>query len=384
MSNPKYLIIISGPTASGKTGLSLELAQHYDTEILSADSRQFYRELTIGTAKPTPDELAKAPHHFINSLSIQMPYSVGDYEKQALTLLDQLFQKKDIVLLVGGSGLFIKAVSEGLDAFPKIPTSIRTELNQLYEEQGIQVLQQELQEVDPEYYQRVDLNNPKRLIRALEVFRHTQKPFSQYRKQQSKSRSFFPIYLQMNWPRETLYARINQRVDLMIKNGLVDEVAALQAYESLNALQTVGYQEFFPYLRGDYGLEDAVELLKRNSRRYAKRQMTWNRRLPYWKHFHPSETNLIKKYLKWSMEGHQSFFWKKENEAKHTISMGIRKPDQSTTIFNGIVKKNSCTLSYNSNHGSLVDTDTQQLLLHEIEQRNIDRSIRWELPPPWK
>ncbi len=285
----KYLVVIGGPTASGKTGVAIALAQHYQTAILSADSRQFYREMHIGTAKPTVEEQAAAPHYFVDFLSIEQSYSVGDFERDALAQLDVLFQQHDLVLLCGGSGLYIKALCEGLDQFPEVPPAIRQELQQVYAEQGIEALQEELQRVDPIYYAQVDLHNPQRLMRALEVCRASQRPYSSFRKQKSAKRSFQPIYLRLDWERSQLYDRINQRVDLMIEQGLEAEAKALYPMRVLNALQTVGYQELFDYFDGTISLEEAIELIKRNSRRYAKRQMTWLRRDTHWKPFAPEQ-----------------------------------------------------------------------------------------------
>jgi len=293
----KYLLVIGGATATGKTALSIQLAQHYQTVILSADSRQFYREMNIGTAKPTPEELAQAPHYFINSLSITQPYSVGDYERDALALLEKLYQQHDLVILTGGSGLFIRAVCEGLDDFPAIPDTIRQNIQKLYEKEGLEGLQMILQEVDPDYYEEVDLQNPVRLMRALEVYQTSGKPFSHFRNQPSPPRPFLPIYIKLEMPREQLYARINQRVDQMMEAGLLEEVRALLPYRALNALQTVGYQELFDYLDGKTDLDSAVALITQNSRRYAKRQGTWFRKRPHWKGFKANDVGGIKDFV---------------------------------------------------------------------------------------
>jgi tRNA dimethylallyltransferase len=223
----KYLIVIVGATASGKTSLGIRLAQKYDTVILSADSRQFYREMSIGTAKPTEEELVAAPHHFIDNLSIHDKYSVGDYEKEAITLLDEIFETKDVALMVGGSGLFIKSVLEGLDEFPDVPNEIKEKLIQLEKEEGIEALQNMLKEKDPNYFSEVDIHNPHRLIRALSVIEASGKPFSSFRNQAAKKRNFQAIIIQLDWEREKLYERINQRVDLMLEAGLLDEVKSL-------------------------------------------------------------------------------------------------------------------------------------------------------------
>ncbi|WP_233752606.1 tRNA (adenosine(37)-N6)-dimethylallyltransferase MiaA [Flavilitoribacter nigricans] len=299
----KYLLVVGGATASGKTGFAIQLARHFQTEIVSADSRQFYREMQIGTAKPTPEELSEAPHHLIGHISIETAYSVGDYEQEALRLLDDLYEKHKVVILCGGSGLFIKALCEGLDQFPEVPAEITAELQAAYEEHGLAFLQSELQAADPEYYGEVDQQNPRRLLRALSVIRASGKPFSSFRKQQPKSRDFTPVYLQIDWPREQLYARINQRVDLMLAAGLVEEARQLYAYRHLQALQTVGYQELFDHFSGLISLEEAVELIKRNSRRYAKRQLTWFRRDGFWEKFHPDDLQKALHYIGQKIEG---------------------------------------------------------------------------------
>lgn len=293
----KHLIVIAGPTASGKTSLGIRLAQKYDSAILSADSRQFYREMSIGTAKPTEEELAAAKHYFVDNLSIHDEYSVGDYEREAIDLLNDVFARKDVALIVGGSGLFIKAVLEGLDEFPDVPNEVKENLIVLEKEKGIEVLQNMLKEKDPAYFSEVDIHNPHRLIRALSVIEVSGKPFSSFRNQAPKERGFSPIIIQLEWEREELYDRINRRVDLMLEAGLLDEVASLLPLKHLNALQTVGYQEFFDYLDNKITKEEAIRLVKRNSRRYAKRQMTWLRKMENTKAFHPSDWNGIAAYL---------------------------------------------------------------------------------------
>jgi tRNA dimethylallyltransferase len=298
----KYLIVIGGATATGKTSLSIQLAQYFQTEILSCDSRQFYREMTIGTAKPDAVELHAASHHFIDYLSIEQDYTVGDFERDALILLEKLFQEKDVLIMVGGSGLFIRALCQGLNEFPEVPNSIREELNNLFEREGIEALQNELKQSDREYYEEVDLQNPVRLIRALGVCRVSGQPFSDFRKQKQKTRFFTPIYVLAEMDREVLYDKINRRVDLMLKKGLVEEAKSLFPHRHLNALQTVGYQEFFEYFEGLISLEEAIELVKRNSRRYAKRQMTWFRKDGFWKGFSSSEVDSVIDYIKSQME----------------------------------------------------------------------------------
>lgn len=297
-----FLLVIGGPTASGKTDVAIRLAQHYDTVILSADSRQFYREMSVGTAKPEAAQLAQVRHYFIDSLSIHDPYSVGDFERDALALLTVLFRQHQVVLLTGGSGLFLKALCEGLDEFPETPLSVRQEVEAIYREQGLEVLQQQLKEADPEYYAQVDLHNPHRLIRALAVFRASGKPFSSFRKKAAVKRDFRPIFLELSWDRAALYERINKRVDLMLDNGLESEARQLYPWKNLPALQTVGYQELFSCFDGAISREVAIEQIKQHSRNYAKRQLTWSRRDGYWKHFHPSEWSDILQYLHFSMQ----------------------------------------------------------------------------------
>jgi tRNA dimethylallyltransferase len=274
----KKLIVIAGPTAVGKTAISIKLAQELKTEIISADSRQFYREMSIGTAKPNTEELSLAKHHFIDSNSITDNFTVGDFEKQALILLDELFRTHNYVIITGGSGLFIQAVTQGFDELPVAGPIIRTRLNQELTENGIQYLQEKLKTADPIYYSQVDLNNPQRLIRALEVFEATGKPFSFYRKASINKRPFESIKIVLNLPREVLYERINQRVDVMISQGLVEEVRSLLQQRHLNALNTVGYSEMFDYFDGKTDLDTAISLIKQNTRRFAKRQLTWFRK----------------------------------------------------------------------------------------------------------
>lgn len=302
MPQQKYLIVVGGATASGKTSLAIELAQQLDTAILSCDSRQFFREMTIGTAKPTTEELAAAPHHFINSLSVEEEYNVGDYERDALQCLDELYVEKETAILTGGSGLYIQAVCEGLDVFPDVPRSIRDAIEQLHEEEGIAPLQAELQASDPTYYAKADIQNPHRLIRALSVCRVSGQPFSSFLNQPKPKRRFTPIFILLEWERALLYERINQRVDKMLEEGLLEEARQLFPFRENTALQTVGYQELFEYFEGNCSLETAIELIKRNSRRYAKRQMTWFRRDARWKSFLPQETSEIKAFIAAAMK----------------------------------------------------------------------------------
>ena len=274
------LLCVVGPTAIGKTALAVQLAQHFNTEIISADSRQFFKEMHIGTAVPSPEELAAAPHHFIQHLSITDSYSVGDFERDATVLLDELFKKYPVAVMVGGSGLYVDAVTKGLDEFPEIAPGVREELNKQFKSEGIASLQDELQQKDPEYYSEVDLQNPHRLIRALEVIRQTGNTFSSFRNQQPKQPAFKTIKLGLTAERELIYDRINRRVDIMMQEGLLQEVKGLLSFKDLNALQTVGYRELIGHLETDIPLQDAIDAIKQNTRRFAKRQLTWFKKDP--------------------------------------------------------------------------------------------------------
>ncbi len=276
--NPKILWSIVGPTGIGKTALSIELAKNLKTEIISCDSRQFYKELKIGTAAPSSEELSLVTHHFIGNLSIAQDYSVGDFEKDALRKINELFNKYDQLIMVGGSGLYEKAVNEGLDNFPDIDSKVREDLMVEIQEKGLSYLQEELKKNDPEYYSQVDYNNPVRVMRALEIFRGTGKPYSSFRKNLVEKRNFTSVKIGLTASRDLIYDRINKRVDLMMEKGLLEEVISLQSYRHKNALQTVGYKELFDYLDGNSSLEFAIDEIKKNSRRYAKRQLTWYRR----------------------------------------------------------------------------------------------------------
>ena len=289
----KNLIVIVGPTAIGKTGLSIKLAKHYNCEIVSADSRQFYQEMSIGTAKPTAQEMDGIPHHFINNISIHQNYTAGDFEKEAIKLLKQLFLKNDTVVLVGGSGLFVNAVCHGLDEIPS-NLEIRNQLMNEFEKDGLESLQKELKTADPKYFEEVDIQNPHRVIRALEVCRTSGKPFSQFLNKQPKKRPFKSIWIGLNLDRETVYKNINSRVDLMIKNGLLEEVKALEENKGLSCLKTVGYQEFY---QKESNQEKAIELVKQNTRRFAKRQITFFKRNKEIKWFEPTQLDNIIEYI---------------------------------------------------------------------------------------
>ncbi|MBC8756183.1 tRNA (adenosine(37)-N6)-dimethylallyltransferase MiaA [Kordia sp. YSTF-M3] len=274
----KYLISIVGATAIGKTALSIQLANHFNTAIISCDSRQFFKEMTIGTAVPSKEELSAAEHHFIQHISIFDSYNVGQFEKDAIEKLHELFQQHDIVIMVGGSGLYVDAVLKGLDEFPKVDPKIREDLNQQLETDGIESLQQQLLQLDPTYYERVALGNPHRLIRALEICIGSGKPYSSFLKDKTADRNFTAIKVGLTADRPIMYNRINQRVDIMMEEGLLEEAKALYPHKALNALQTVGYRELFEYLDGNYTLDFAISEIKKNTRRFAKRQGTWFRK----------------------------------------------------------------------------------------------------------
>lgn len=296
-TDPKYLILVVGPTAVGKSDLCLNLAKKFETEILSCDSRQFYREMNLGTAKPSPEELAEVPHHFINTLSIVDSYDVRKYEAEALQLLDRLFKTKQVVLMTGGTGLFASAIANGLDEIPDVSPEIRVDLIQELEEKGLAWLQGAVEEVDPEFYAQVDRSNPQRLMRALEIWRGTGLKFSSFRIKNKVNRPFEIVKIGLDRPREELYQRIDQRMELMLRGGLFKEAEGLFDRRNLNALQTLGYTEIFDFLEGKYDEKEMIRLLKRNSRRYAKRQLTWFRKDPLIRWFHPAQEQEILGYL---------------------------------------------------------------------------------------
>lgn len=296
-TDPKYLILVVGPTAVGKSDLCLNLAKKFETEILSCDSRQFYREMNLGTAKPSPEELAEVPHHFINTLSIVDSYDVRKYEAEALQLLDRLFKTKQVVLMTGGTGLFASAIANGLDEIPDVSPEIRVDLIQELEEKGLAWLQGAVEEVDPEFYVQVDRSNPHRLMRALEIWRGTGLKFSSFRIKNKVNRPFEIVKIGLDRPREELYHRIDQRMELMLDRGLFKEAESLVDRRNLNALQTLGYSEIFDFLEGKYDEKEMIRLLKRNSRRYAKRQLTWFRKDPLIRWFHPDQEQEILGYL---------------------------------------------------------------------------------------
>ncbi len=295
--NQKYLVVIAGPTGVGKTALAINLAKHFSTKILSADSRQFYKEMSIGTAKPTPAELAEAEHLFIDSLSIHDNYSVGDFERDAVKALDELFKDNQIVFLVGGSGLYINAVLYGVDDFENVSEGTKEKVRSEYEEKGLTWLQEQIQTLDSDYYNTVDINNPQRLQRALEVCLETGKPYSSFLSQNKKQRNFEAIKILIHTDREKLYERINSRVDSMIKDGLVEEAKALYPNKHLNALNTVGYKELFSHFAGEINLPTAIDLIKQKTRNYAKRQLTWFNNQDTYETFGPDDADKLKAYI---------------------------------------------------------------------------------------
>jgi tRNA dimethylallyltransferase len=293
----KFLVVIAGPTAVGKTDIAIELAKTWDSEIISADSRQFYHEMCIGTAKPGLLQLEAVKHHFVGQLSIHEYFNVSKFETEVLQLLNQLFVSHDLVFLVGGSGLYLDAVCRGIDDFPDPDPELRAYLKGIYVDEGIAKLQESLKLIDPEYYTTVDLQNPNRLLRALEVCYTTGKTFSEQRLNSSKKRDFQIVKIGLNLPRPELFNRVGLRVDQMIEMGLVDEVKSLLPFRHLNALNTVGYKEIFDFLDSKITLGQAIENIKTNTRRYAKRQLTWFNRTDEYAWFEPSQQNEITNYL---------------------------------------------------------------------------------------
>jgi tRNA dimethylallyltransferase len=298
----KFLIVLGGPTASGKTTVGITLANRFNAEIISADSRQIYRETLIGTAVPNSEELASIPHHFIQSLSLNDYYNASMYEVDVLNKLDTLFQKNDIALMVGGSGMYINAVCFGIDNLPTIDQDIRQELAIKFEKEGIESLRNDLQKLDPVTYDKVDLNNHYRILKALEVSVQTGKPYSSFLKHKKQDRDFHLIRIGLDMDRKVLYDRINTRVDKMIEAGLVEEVEGLVKFKGKSAMKTVGYREIFKYLDKEISLEEAVDLIKRNTRKYARKQLTWFRKDKLFPWFHPSEIDRMVGYVESEMK----------------------------------------------------------------------------------
>ena len=299
----KYLVVIAGPTASGKTATAIKVAKALGTEIISADSRQFYKELPIGTAAPTPEEQAEVQHRMIHNLNVEDKYDVADYEQDVLNLLNQLFVNHDAVVLTGGSGLFIDAVCKGLDSIPDISEEVRIKVDELYKKGGLVALQNEVERLDPEYYSIVDKYNPRRLQRAVEVCYQTGLTYSSFRKNTVKQRDFKIIKVALLWERSELITRINKRVDIMVNEGLVEEAKAMYPKRHLNSLNTVGYKEIFEHFDGKVSLDEAIENIKINTRQYAKRQMTWLRKNNDYKWFTIDELDEMLNYINTVING---------------------------------------------------------------------------------
>lgn len=297
MSTKRRLIVIVGATGSGKTDLSIGIARHYNAPIISTDSRQIYKGMAVGTAQPTPEQLQAVEHHFIACFDVTQEFNCGEFEKRALELLDELFGRSETIVAVGGSGLYVKALCEGMDDLPEADKELRDVLMKRYEENGLGELVEELKRFDPVYCEKADLNNPARVLRALEVCRRTGRPYSSFRTETSKKRDFDIIKIGTAMPRDVLYDRINRRVDAMIDAGLEAEARALLPYRGCNSLHTVGYSEMFDMFDGKISPDKAVELIKRNSRRYAKRQITWFGRDAEIKWFDPRSVSEIVEYI---------------------------------------------------------------------------------------
>jgi len=293
----KTVLLIAGPTAVGKTSLAIQLAKQFHTEIISADSRQCYKEITIGVAKPSDEELQEVKHHFINSHSIHENLNAASFEEYALEAAAEIFQQHDIAVMVGGTGLYIKAFCEGMDEIPAVDETIRKQVQNDYQQQGIEWLQQQVQTHDPLFAKEGEMQNPQRMLRALEVVLSTGQSILQFRKGEKRKRNFNIIKIGLDLPREELYQRINQRVDVMLENGLPEEAKSVHPLRHLNALQTVGYRELFDFFDGSSTLEQAIEKIKQNSRHYAKRQLTWFKRDEEMNWFHPANTSQIQVYI---------------------------------------------------------------------------------------
>jgi tRNA dimethylallyltransferase len=297
MNTSRTLIVVAGPTAVGKTDVTLDIARQLDTEILSADSRQIFKELKIGAATPSDDQLRQVPHHFVGTHSIFDYYTAGMFELEALERLKEIFSRKNQAVMTGGSGLYINAVCHGIDALPKVDPQVRQNLIDQYEAEGIEGIRQRLKVLDPTSYQQVDLRNPKRILKALEISLTTGKPYSAFLTRQRKDRPFHMLKIGLNRDRQELYQRINQRVDQMLEEGLLEEARGLHPYQHLNALNTVGYKELFRFFDNEISYEEAVRLIKRNTRRYAKRQLTWFSRDHEIEWFHPDQQQKIQRKI---------------------------------------------------------------------------------------
>ncbi|NND04997.1 MAG: tRNA (adenosine(37)-N6)-dimethylallyltransferase MiaA [Saprospiraceae bacterium] len=293
----KELIVIGGPTGIGKSRVALKLAELLDTEILSADSRQIYRELNIGAAKPPPEDLAHIKHHFIDHLSITSTFTASDFERQGLQILAAIFKKRDFAIVCGGTGFYIHALCHGLDEIPDVDPAVRLKFDTLYNKYGLEKLQEELLDMDPSYFDHVDKSNSRRLIRALSVIEQTGQAYSSFLRQEPTPRPFHITMIRLDEPRRILYEKINKRVLMMIDQGLEDEVRSLLAWKELPALQTVGYQEWFPYFEGQISIDEVIRLIQRNTRHYAKRQSTWFRKHGEWTSFSPLGVNKIYHFI---------------------------------------------------------------------------------------
>lgn len=296
-SKSKTLLVLIGPTGVGKTELSLRLAERFQTDIISSDSRQLYADLKIGTAAPTPEQLARVPHHFVGTLQLTDYYSAAQYETEVMKLLSVLFQEKDIIILTGGSMMYVDAVCKGIDDIPTVDEETRTLMKQRYEEEGLDNLCAELKLLDPEYYKIVDLKNPKRVVHALEICYMTGRTYTSFRTRSAKERPFNILKIGLTRDREELYERINRRVDMMIEDGLLEEAKVVYPYKHLNSLNTVGYKEIFNYLDGEWDLSFAIEKIKQNSRIYSRKQMTWFKRDEEIVWFHPEQEKEILNYI---------------------------------------------------------------------------------------
>ena len=298
----RYLIIIAGPTAVGKTDMAIRLAKYFGTEIINADSRQVYQEMKTGTAVPSALQLAQVRHHLVSHRSIHQPYNASLYELEAIEVLDSLFIHHNTVIMAGGSGMYIEAVCHGIDDIPSVDPEIRERLQREFLENGLAGIQNRLLSSDPEYYKRADLNNPKRILKALEISEMTGRPYSSFLTGHAKERNFRPLRIGLDIPREDLHARINRRVDSMMAEGLVEEARRLFPYRKLNAMNTVGYKEIFDYFENKYSLDEAVQKIKDHTRQYARRQLTWFRRDQHMQWFHPDNTEGINTYVQKAME----------------------------------------------------------------------------------
>ena len=298
----KTVIIIAGPTAIGKTALGIEVARHFDTEIISADSRQCFQELNIGVARPSVEELSQVPHHFIASHSIKEKVTAVTFEAYALAKAEQIFKKNDVVVMVGGTGLYIKAFCEGMDEIPDVPEEIHQEVIGAYKEKGLAWLQEEIKTADPLFWEKGEIQNPQRMMRALEVIKATGNSILHYQKGEKKQRDFSVIKIALDIPRLDLHRNINRRVDRMVEEGLLEEVKSLLPYQHLNALQTVGYKEIFAYLNGMITFETAVDAIKANTRQYAKRQLTWFRKDQTY-HWHSPKASEVLPFLEKTLQG---------------------------------------------------------------------------------